>query len=51
MGLICCDRVASAGRPDITIVDNVKKDISFVDILIHADKRVCEKEIEKISKR
>lgn len=41
------DRVVSARRSDITIVDKVKKGISFVDISIPADKRVNEKESEQ----
>ena len=45
-----CDRVIHARRPDITIVDKVKKEVSFVDISVPADKRVNEKESEKISK-
>jgi len=47
---IYCDRIISARRPDITIVDKVKKEVLFVDISVPADKRVYEKGSEKISK-
>ena len=48
--ILYCDRAISAQRPDIPIVDKVKKEVSFVDISVPADKRVNEKESEKISK-
>ena len=47
---IYCDRVIRAKRPDITIVDKVKKEVAFVNILVIADERIYEKENEKISK-
>ena len=47
---IYCDRVISARRPDITIIDKTAKLITLVDVSIPADKRVVDKEEEKISK-
>ena len=47
---IYCDRVISARRPDITIIDKAAKLITLVDVSIPADKRVTDKEDEKISK-
>ena len=41
--------VIGARKPDITIVDQIKKEVLFVDVSILADKRVGEKENEKIS--
>ena len=47
---IYCDRIISARRPNITIVEKVKKEVLFVDISVPTDKRVHEKESEEISK-
>ena len=39
-----------ARRPDIVIVDKVKKETMNTDVAISGDKRVCDKEREKIEK-
>ena len=44
------DHVIGAYRPDLTIVDKAKNLVTLVDVSIPADKRVAEKEEEKISK-
>ena len=47
---IYCDRIINARRPDITIIDKTVKLITLVDISVPADKRIVEKEDEKVSK-
>ena len=43
---IFCDHVASARRPDLTVVDKTKILITLVGVSIPADRRVTEKEEE-----
>jgi len=45
---IYCDRVISTRQPDITIINKAAKLITLIDISIPADKRVFDKEDEKI---
>jgi len=47
---IYCDRIISARRPDLTIVEKSKNLVTLVDVAIPADKRIVEKEQEKITK-
>ena len=47
---IYCDRIINARRPDITIIDKTVELITLVDISLPADKRIVEKEDEKVSK-
>ena len=47
---IHCDYMIEARRPDIVIVDKVKKETMNTDVAISGDKRVCDKEREKIEK-
>ena len=44
------DKVIQARRPDIVVVDKLKKQVSIIDIAVPADKNVAEKEKEKITK-
>ena len=36
-----------ARRPDVVVVDRVKKETMIIDILILGDTRVCNKEVKK----
>ena len=47
---IQCDYVIEARRPDIVVVDKVKKETMIIDVAIPGDTRVCDKEREKIEK-
>jgi len=47
---IYTDRVIQARRPDLVVVDKMKKKVTLIDIAIPADKNVIEKEKEKITK-
>ena len=47
---IYCDIFISARRPDLTIVEKTKNLVTLVDVAIPADKRILEKEQEKITK-
>ena len=47
---IYCDRIISARCPDLTIIDKFKNLVTLVDVAIPADKRISEKEQEKITK-
>ena len=42
-----CDHMIEARRPDIVVVDKVKKEIMIIDVAIPEDTRVCDKEQEK----
>lgn len=44
------DRVIRANRPDVTLIDKVKKKVSLIDVAVPWDTRVEEKEREKIDK-
>ena len=39
-----------ARRPDIVVIDKVKKETMIIDVAIPGDTRVCDKEREKIEK-
>ena len=39
-----------AGRPDMIVIDKVKKTCTIIDFSIHYDSRVNNKEMEKIEK-
>ena len=41
---IQCDYMIEARRPDIVVVDKVKKDSMIIDVAIPGDTRVCDKE-------
>ena len=47
---IQCDNVIEARRPDIVIVDKRENSCIIVDIAVPADKRILDKENEKIEK-
>ena len=47
---IQCDHMIEARRPDIVVVDKVKKETMITDMAISGDTRVCDKEQEKIEK-
>ena len=47
---IQCDRIIEARRPDIVVIDKVKKNTTIIDVAIAGDTRVCDKEREKIKK-
>ena len=47
---IQCDHMIEARRPDIVVVDKVKKETMIIDVAIPGDTRVCDKEQEKIEK-
>ena len=44
------DKVISARRPDITVVNKTAKTVTIIDVAVPADKRVSLKETEKIEK-
>ena len=47
---ILCDHMIEARRPDIVVVDKVKKDTMIIGVAIPGDTRVCDKEREKLQK-
>ena len=47
---IQCDHIIEARRPDIVVVDKVKKEAMVMDVAIPGDTKVCDKEREKIEK-
>ena len=47
---IFCDHIISARRPDLTVVDKLKHLVTLFDVSIPADKRITDKEEEKITK-
>ena len=47
---IQCDQMIEARRPDIVVVDKVKKEAMIIDVAIPGDARVCDKEQENIEK-
>ena len=42
--------MTEARRPDIVVVDKVKKETMIIDVAIPEDARICDKEQEKIKK-
>jgi len=44
---IYCDRIISAHRPDLTVVEKHKDLVTLVDVAIPADRRILEKKITK----
>ena len=47
---IQCDHTIEATRPDIVVVDKVKKETMIIDVAIPGDTRACDREREKIEK-
>ena len=47
---IFCHHIIRARRPDLIVVDKLKNLVTLVDVSIPADKRITEKEEEKITK-
>ena len=47
---IQCDHVIEARRPDIVVVNKQEKECTIIDIALPADKRIGEKENEKVEK-
>ena len=47
---IQCDRIIEARRPNIHIIDKVEKPTININVAIHRDKRINEKEKETIEK-
>ena len=43
-----CDKEIEARRPDIVIIDKVQNEVKIIDVAIHEDGRVPEKELEKV---
>ena len=41
---IQCDHMIEAGRPDIVIVDKIKKETMIIDVAVPGDARVCDNE-------
>ena len=41
---IQCDHMIEARRPDIVIVDKIKKETMIIDVVIPGDARVCDNE-------
>ena len=48
--IIQCDRVIEARKPDVVLIEKRTKDVKIIDIAITGDKRVMDKEIEKLKK-
>ena len=47
---IQCDHVIEARRPDIVVVNKQERKCTIIDIAVKADKRIGEKENEKVEK-
>ena len=47
---IQCDNVMEARRPDLILVDRKVKSCVIIDVAVPGDRRIREKEIEKIEK-
>ena len=45
-----CDNAIQARRPDAIVIQKEKKEALIVDIAVPADKRIAEKELEKVEK-
>ena len=48
--IIQCEHMIEARRPDIVVVNEVKKEAMIIDMVIPGDTRACDKEWEKIEK-
>ena len=48
--MIQCDQMVEHRKPDIVIIDKIKKEVKIIDIAVPVDSRVKEKEGEKIEK-
>ena len=48
--MIQCDRLIEARKPDVVLIDKRTKGVKIIDIAIPGDKRVKDKEIEKLEK-
>ena len=48
--IIQCEHMIEARRPDIVVVNEVKKEAMIIDMAIPGDTRACDKEREKIEK-
>ena len=48
--MIQCDRMIEARKPDVVLLEKRTKDVRIIDIAIPGDKRVKDKEIEKLEK-
>ena len=48
--MIQCDRMIEARKPDVVLIAKRTKDVRIIDIAIPGDKRVKDKEIEKLEK-
>ena len=46
--MIQCDRLIEARTPDVVLIDKRTKEVKIIDIAIPGDKRVKDKEIEKL---
>ena len=47
---IQCDHIIEARRPDIVVVNKEERNCTIIDIAVPADKRIGEKEKEKVEK-
>ena len=48
--MIQCDRVMEERKPDVVLIEKRTKDVKVIDIAIPGDKRVKDKEIDKLEK-
>ena len=48
--MIQCDRIIEARKPDLVCIEKRSKGVKIIDIAIPGDRRVKEKELEKIDK-
>ena len=48
--VIQCDTKIEAQRPEIVLIDKNMKEVKIVDVTIHGDERVNEREVRKIEK-
>ena len=48
---VLCDRKIEARRPDIVFIDKKEREVVvMIDVAIHGDDRVKDKELEKVKK-
>ena len=48
--MIQCDRLIEARKTDVLLIDKRTKEVKIINIAIPGDKRVKDKEIEKLEK-
>ena len=50
LDMIQCDRVIEARKPDVVLNEKMMKDVNIIDKAVPGDRRVKDKEIEKLEK-